>query len=170
MYILIDYRLILTKDRPNLSWEWAGPSGTVLARTSSNSKLQTHPLVREGCYKITNPQLPKENLKEKEKLVAGPRRALHRRSSKHFEESGPTNTDAPSTGSNAAEEAVLGTECTSKHPCILDLSTKLSRVVNFTPDHFAPLPRETTPVSPGKEVGWVQELAWLTGRGEKSRP
>jgi hypothetical protein len=46
--------------------------GTALARTSSNSKLQTRPLVREGATKITNPQLSKGNFKEKEKLVAGP--------------------------------------------------------------------------------------------------
>jgi hypothetical protein len=41
MYKLTDYRLILTKDtkdRPDLS---ADPSGTALARTSCNSKLQT---------------------------------------------------------------------------------------------------------------------------------
>jgi hypothetical protein len=47
MYILADYRLILTKDRPDLSSERADPGGTALARPSSNSKLQTHPLVRE---------------------------------------------------------------------------------------------------------------------------
>jgi hypothetical protein len=51
MYIMIDYRLILTKDRPDLSPERADPSGTALARTSSNSKLQTRPLVREGVTK-----------------------------------------------------------------------------------------------------------------------
>jgi hypothetical protein len=42
MYILTDYRLILTKDtkdRPDLSSERADPSGTALARASSNSKL-----------------------------------------------------------------------------------------------------------------------------------
>jgi hypothetical protein len=47
MYILTDYRLILTnatKDRLYLSSERADPSGTALARTSSNSKLQTRPL------------------------------------------------------------------------------------------------------------------------------
>jgi hypothetical protein len=51
MYILTDYRLILTKDRPDLSSERADPSGTVLAKTSGNSKLQTRPLVREGATK-----------------------------------------------------------------------------------------------------------------------
>jgi hypothetical protein len=54
MYILIEYRLILTedtKDRPYLSSERADPSGTALARTSSNSKLQTCPLVRDGTTK-----------------------------------------------------------------------------------------------------------------------
>jgi hypothetical protein len=51
MYILTDYRLILTKDRPDLSSEKADPRGTALARTSSNSKLQTRPLVREGATK-----------------------------------------------------------------------------------------------------------------------
>jgi hypothetical protein len=54
MYILTDYRLIQakdTKDKPNFSSERADASGTVLARTSSNSKLQTHPLVREGTTK-----------------------------------------------------------------------------------------------------------------------
>jgi hypothetical protein len=48
-YIMTDYRLILTKDRPNLSSERADPSVTVLARASSNSKLQTRPLIREGA-------------------------------------------------------------------------------------------------------------------------
>jgi hypothetical protein len=41
-YILTDYRLILTngtKDKPGLSSEKAHPSGTALAKTSSNSKL-----------------------------------------------------------------------------------------------------------------------------------
>jgi hypothetical protein len=51
MYILTDYRLILTKDRPDLSLERADPSGTALTGTSSNSKLQTRPLVREGTTK-----------------------------------------------------------------------------------------------------------------------
>jgi hypothetical protein len=51
MYILTDYRMILTKDRPDLSSEIANPSGTALARTNSNSKLQTRPLVREGATK-----------------------------------------------------------------------------------------------------------------------
>jgi hypothetical protein len=51
MYILTDYRLILTKDRPDLSSERADPSRTELVRTSSNSKLQTRPLVREGPTK-----------------------------------------------------------------------------------------------------------------------
>jgi hypothetical protein len=54
MYILTDYRLILTedtKDRPDLSSERADPSGTAVVRTSSNSKLQTRPLVREGATK-----------------------------------------------------------------------------------------------------------------------
>jgi hypothetical protein len=50
MYILSDYRLIMTKDRPDLSSERADQSGTALARTSSNSSLQTHPLVREGRF------------------------------------------------------------------------------------------------------------------------
>jgi hypothetical protein len=44
------------------------PSGTALSRIS----IETRPLVR-GRYKITNSQLSKENFKEKEKLVAGPR-------------------------------------------------------------------------------------------------
>jgi hypothetical protein len=51
MYILTDYRLILTLDRPDLSSERADPSGTALERTSSNNKLQTRPLVIEGATK-----------------------------------------------------------------------------------------------------------------------
>jgi hypothetical protein len=51
MYILADYRLILTKDRPDVSSERADASGTALARSSSNSKLQTWPLIREGATK-----------------------------------------------------------------------------------------------------------------------
>jgi hypothetical protein len=41
MYILTDYRLILTKDIPDLSSERADQSGTALARPSTNSKLAT---------------------------------------------------------------------------------------------------------------------------------
>jgi hypothetical protein len=54
MYILTDYRLILikyTKDKPDLSSERAHPRGNALGRTSSNSKLQTRPLVRESATK-----------------------------------------------------------------------------------------------------------------------
>jgi hypothetical protein len=54
MYILTDYRLILTKDtkdRPDLFSEKVDSSGTALARTMSNSILQTRPLVREGATK-----------------------------------------------------------------------------------------------------------------------
>jgi hypothetical protein len=51
MYILTDYRLILTKDRSDLSSERADPSGIALARPSRNGKLQTRPLVREGATK-----------------------------------------------------------------------------------------------------------------------
>jgi hypothetical protein len=53
MYILTNYRLILTKDRRkdrlDLSSERADPSGTALASPNSNIKLQTRPLVREGA-------------------------------------------------------------------------------------------------------------------------
>jgi hypothetical protein len=48
---MTDYKLILTKDRLELSSERADPRVTALARTSSNSKLQTRPLVREGATK-----------------------------------------------------------------------------------------------------------------------
>jgi hypothetical protein len=48
---MTDYRLILTKDRPDLSSERADPSLAALVRTSSNSKLQTRRLVREGATK-----------------------------------------------------------------------------------------------------------------------
>jgi hypothetical protein len=51
MYIMTDYRLILIKDRPDLSSERADPSVTALAKSSSNSKLQTRPLFREGAIK-----------------------------------------------------------------------------------------------------------------------
>jgi hypothetical protein len=70
---MTDYRLILTKDRPNLLSERADPSMTALARTSSNSKLQTRPLRQRGRYKIKNSNCLKENLEEKVKLVSGPR-------------------------------------------------------------------------------------------------
>jgi hypothetical protein len=51
MCILTDYRLILTKDRLDLSSERTDPSRTALERTSSNSELQTRPLIREGATK-----------------------------------------------------------------------------------------------------------------------
>jgi hypothetical protein len=41
--------------------------GTALARTSTNSKLKTRPLVREGSTKITNPQLSKKNISRRNK-------------------------------------------------------------------------------------------------------
>jgi hypothetical protein len=51
MNIMTDYRQILTKDKPDLSSDRADPSVTALAKTSSNSKLQTLRLVREGATK-----------------------------------------------------------------------------------------------------------------------
>jgi hypothetical protein len=51
VYILTDYRLILTKDRPDLSSERADTSVTALARASSNSNFQTRPLLREEATK-----------------------------------------------------------------------------------------------------------------------
>jgi hypothetical protein len=62
MYILVDKE---TNDRQDHSSENGSPRETALTKISSNSKLQTRPLVREDSLK--------ENLKEKEKLVAGPR-------------------------------------------------------------------------------------------------
>jgi hypothetical protein len=51
MYILTDYGLIMTKDRPDVSSERADLSGTALVRIGINSKLQTRPIVREGATK-----------------------------------------------------------------------------------------------------------------------
>jgi hypothetical protein len=54
IYVHTDCRLILTKDTkdtPDLLSEGADTSGTALARASSNSKLQTRPLVREDATK-----------------------------------------------------------------------------------------------------------------------
>jgi hypothetical protein len=60
--------VIITKDCQNT--DLTSLQVTALARTSSYSKLQTRPLVREGRYNI-NSNCLKENLKEIEKLVAG---------------------------------------------------------------------------------------------------
>jgi hypothetical protein len=54
MYILTNYRLILTKDRLDLPSERADPNVTALAKTSSNSKLQARLLVGDGA-KNNNP-------------------------------------------------------------------------------------------------------------------
>jgi hypothetical protein len=51
MYIMTVTEKRLIKDRPDLSSERADLSVTALARTSSNSKLKTRPLVREGAIK-----------------------------------------------------------------------------------------------------------------------
>jgi hypothetical protein len=54
MCILTDQRLIQIKDTKNksdLSSERPDPSGTALAKTNSNSKLRTRPLVRESATK-----------------------------------------------------------------------------------------------------------------------
>jgi hypothetical protein len=45
---MTDYRLILTKDRSDLSSERADPRVTALARPSSNSKLQPRPRVKRA--------------------------------------------------------------------------------------------------------------------------
>jgi hypothetical protein len=69
--MLTDYRLILTKftkDRPDLPSERADPSGTALSRSSSNSKLQTRPLVREGATKNNKPQLSKRKSQGERKI------------------------------------------------------------------------------------------------------
>jgi hypothetical protein len=53
-FIYVMQKMIMTKDtkdKPDLSSERADLSGTAMARTSSNSKLQTRPLVREGAIK-----------------------------------------------------------------------------------------------------------------------
>jgi hypothetical protein len=60
MYILTDYRLIQTKDRPDLSSERADSSVTALAKTSSNNKVTDPSSRKRGRYKITN-----SNCKEK---------------------------------------------------------------------------------------------------------
>jgi hypothetical protein len=65
MYILTDYRLILKKDRPDLSLLRVDPSGTALARSSSNSKLQIRPLVREGATKQQTPKCLKKMSRRK---------------------------------------------------------------------------------------------------------
>jgi hypothetical protein len=70
MYILTDYRLILTKDRLDLSSERADPSETALARPAATVNTDSFSRQR-GRHKITNLQLSKENFKEKEKLVTG---------------------------------------------------------------------------------------------------
>jgi hypothetical protein len=43
-----------------------------LTRPSSKNKVQAHPHVTEGATFVLNPQLSKENFKEKEKLFTGP--------------------------------------------------------------------------------------------------
>jgi hypothetical protein len=78
MYILTDYRLILTKDtkdKPDLSSERADSSGTALVRTAAAVNYRPV-LSSERALQNNKPQLPKEHLKEKEKLVAGPKWAL----------------------------------------------------------------------------------------------
>jgi hypothetical protein len=50
-FITEEMTIKLTKDRPYLSSERADLIGTALARTSSNSKLQARPLIREGATK-----------------------------------------------------------------------------------------------------------------------
>jgi hypothetical protein len=58
MYILTDYRLILTKDRPDLSTERADQSGTALARPATT--VNYRPVLSSArALQITNPQLSK---------------------------------------------------------------------------------------------------------------
>jgi hypothetical protein len=76
MYILTDYRLILTKDtkdRPDLSSERGDPSGTALARPSSNSKLQTRPFVREDAPHQDTRNLSDKKQKSGHELQMGAR-------------------------------------------------------------------------------------------------
>jgi hypothetical protein len=56
MYILPDYGLILTKDRPDISSERADLSGTALARTAATVNYRPDLSSERACYKITNPQ------------------------------------------------------------------------------------------------------------------
>jgi hypothetical protein len=54
MYILTDYKLLLTKDtkdRSDISSERTDPGGTALVKSSSNSKLQTRFFVSKGTTK-----------------------------------------------------------------------------------------------------------------------
>jgi hypothetical protein len=74
MYILTDYRLILIKKQktdPTSRQRGHIPSGTALARTSSNSKLQTRPLVRECATKLKKPQLSKRMSQGERKIGRG---------------------------------------------------------------------------------------------------
>jgi hypothetical protein len=65
------YRLILTKDCQKT--DLTSRQVTALARTSSYSKITDPSFRQRGRYNITNSNCLKENLKEIEKLVAGPR-------------------------------------------------------------------------------------------------
>jgi hypothetical protein len=66
---------ILTKDRLDLSSERADPSGTELAKPVAT--VNYRPVFSsEGALQNTNPQLCKDNLTVKEKLVASPRWAF----------------------------------------------------------------------------------------------
>jgi hypothetical protein len=71
MYILTDYRLILTKKTDPISRQ-RGQTLAGLRWRESAATVNYRPVLSSVRHKITNPQLSKENLKEKEKLAAGP--------------------------------------------------------------------------------------------------
>jgi hypothetical protein len=57
--------MVLSPAGLRLEGDWTGEDQQQQITDPSSSQ--------RGRYKITNPQLPKENFKEKEKLVTGPR-------------------------------------------------------------------------------------------------
>jgi hypothetical protein len=70
MYILTDYRLILTKDRPDLSSERADPSRTALARPAATVNYRPV-LSSEMAVQNNKPQLSKRKSQGERKIGRG---------------------------------------------------------------------------------------------------
>jgi hypothetical protein len=109
--------------RPKSDYSGKGPEAIVQQITDPSSR-------QRGRYKITNPQLSKGNLKEKEKLVAGPRRMPD------------TKTDWP------IGRLTVGSKLTST-------STEADGGSRL----FTPRPLYDQGISP-QGAGWITELVW----------
>jgi hypothetical protein len=109
-----------TKDRPDLSSERADLSGTALVRPAATVNYRPV-LSSERTLQNNKPQLSKKNLKENEKLVAGPRWAPDTKTGRLIVGRNVTSTSTPSWGSLKPETIKYGLESWDSEPRMTEL-------------------------------------------------